>query len=558
MFKKSFSSFLPLLLIFCISLFLRTYKLGTVPYGLHNDEMANTYVGRYILLNGEDLYGNKWPLLYFDKFGDYPPVLPMYISGLGTFILGNNEWGSRILIALIGSIIVFPVYWLALEIFKNKKTALFASLMAAIAPWHIVLSRVNSENVIAVTLFVFGLVGWTRGFAKKTLVLILISFLAFILTYFLYPSFRIIIPLSLLPTIFFLQKEILSDKKLFFSWLILMLMSFVLTLYISSTGWGKGRFDQTSIFNAVSGVNIRTQELIFNESNIFVARVFNNKVIGFFREFLVQYSKYFSPLFLFIQGGLPLVYSVPNNGLLYMGMLILILISAALPKDKKINNNLFLQSIYLLFVTAIPSALTVIDTPNVHRSLPMFIFVIILSSYGFHNLRELKLKKFPIVILPLCLLFLEFIYFAHFYFQHASTSQSIWRNDGNKQLVEYILKNKDKYKSIYMTHEERWLPIYYLFYKNDYDKKYAGKFGLDFKIDKIDNLIFSDSSCPSDWINSNIISKSESLISYKDNLIADKSGCWRPGTEPKFLKAMGEIKRINKTSIFYLSEVKTP
>ena len=61
----------PLLLIFAIALVLRLYRLGTLPITFHEDELLSGYLGRYILQNGFDLYGNKWPLLYFNKFGDY-------------------------------------------------------------------------------------------------------------------------------------------------------------------------------------------------------------------------------------------------------------------------------------------------------------------------------------------------------------------------------------------------------------------------------------------------------------------------------------------------------
>ena len=52
-----------LILIILIAAFLRFYKLGQLPFGFHNDEVMNAYVGRFILENGKDLYGNPWPIL---------------------------------------------------------------------------------------------------------------------------------------------------------------------------------------------------------------------------------------------------------------------------------------------------------------------------------------------------------------------------------------------------------------------------------------------------------------------------------------------------------------
>src|SRR3989344_9325958 len=122
--KKIFSSkgYIILLCILLLSIVLRTIALGSIPGVLQNDEIANTYGSRFILLHGIDLYANPFPLLYLDKFGDFPPVLPMYLSGLGTFLFGNNEFGARILIALFGAIIVLPAFSIGLSIFKNKST----------------------------------------------------------------------------------------------------------------------------------------------------------------------------------------------------------------------------------------------------------------------------------------------------------------------------------------------------------------------------------------------------------------------------------------------------
>ena len=92
-----------LIAVFLLALFLRLYKLGSLPWGLYEEEVTNAYVGRFILQNGVDLYGNRFPLLYFDKFGDSPPVLPLYIAGLATYVFGFTEFGSRFSTAFIGA-----------------------------------------------------------------------------------------------------------------------------------------------------------------------------------------------------------------------------------------------------------------------------------------------------------------------------------------------------------------------------------------------------------------------------------------------------------------------
>ena len=154
-------------LIFLLALVFRIYSLGEIPRSLHNDEIANTYVGRYIIENGVDLYGNKWPLLYFNKFGDYPPVLPMYLSGLGSVLFGNNEFGSRILIAIMGALLIFPMFYIAKLLFKEDKVALFSAFLTAILPWHIVLSRVNAEGIVGLLFFSVAIYLLLKSYERK-------------------------------------------------------------------------------------------------------------------------------------------------------------------------------------------------------------------------------------------------------------------------------------------------------------------------------------------------------------------------------------------------------
>jgi 4-amino-4-deoxy-L-arabinose transferase-like glycosyltransferase len=170
--------------------------------------MMNGYVGRFILLNGKDLYGNRWPLLYFNNFGDFPPILPMYLSGLFTFILGVTPFAIRFPIAIIGSLAIFPTYFLARKVFRRERYAFASAFFLAILPWHIVLSRATAENITATCVFLlttlFLLQYWkTRRLAYFGALVALTGLL-----YFLYASFRVTTPLFFFGSIFLAR-----DKK---------------------------------------------------------------------------------------------------------------------------------------------------------------------------------------------------------------------------------------------------------------------------------------------------------------------------------------------------------
>lgn len=515
-FIKQHKNKLYIIAIFLFALFIRIYRLGSLPFGFHQDEIMNGYVGRFILLNGKDLYGNRWPLIYFDRFGDYPNVIPMYISGLSTFIFGVNEFAVRFPIALIASLAIFPVYILTKWIFKDKKIALMTAFFLALTPWHVVLSRATSECIIGSTVFITAMVLIIKSIKTNNKLLLFLSFLLYGLTYFLYPSFRIIVPASLLPIPLLFKPK---DKTIKLMLIGIIIFFFVLTIYISQTPWGKGRFDQTSIFN-YQGLSIQQKLYLYNTNhpNVFITRLFHNKFITYSKEFLNQYLSYFSPVFLFIQGGLPIRYAIPEQGLFYLTLLIMgfiVLIPFARKVKTNINNFLLLYIIYLILIVPIPSALTINDSPNIHRTALMSILLIFIFTYFFYLIKDIYLKKFNLKYALILFMFIEFIFFWHQYSQHADNYQNLGRNDGFREVIKYVLENKNKYKQIYLPVQGTF-PLYYLFYKNDFNYSYAGRFQTDIRINKIDNINFMDEKCPFKLLQDKDIVKNSFAVGYFD------------------------------------------
>lgn len=496
---KTKKEFLILLFIFLLALFLRFYKLGEIPVYFHQDEVMNGYVGRFVLSNGQDPYGNKWPLLYFNRFGDYPPILPMYLSGVSTFIFGVNEFAVRFPSAFFGALLVLPLFFLGKLIFQDNKTALFASFILAILPWHIVLSRATAEGILGLTFSISAIFLLLKGIRDTRKNLILYALVLFFITYFLYPSFRVLTPLILLPAPFLIEKNIKNLRQvLIFS----IIFFFFLTLWISSTSWGKGRFLQTSIFNNSSVVNeIKASNTALSNdegrNNVLVARIFHNKIIGYFNVLGNQYLSYFSTPFLFVKGGLPTRYNVPDQGLFY-NLIFFLILAAFLPFGKRINNNLFVYLLWLLLIAPIPAALTVDDVPNVHRAVFMIVPVVFLAAFGFSKLEEFthnfKYKSISLVlVVATVLLALEFIYFFHQYSAHEASVKSVLRNGGDKELISYIKENN--FSNVIMPVYDT-LPFYYLFFTNNFNASYAGKFKQDITVGQAENVQFVTSWCP--------------------------------------------------------------
>lgn len=481
-----------LFLIFFLALFLRIHSLSTTPSGFHQDEVVNAYVGRFILAHGVDLYGNHWPLMYFDKHGDFPPVIPMYISALGTYLFGFTQLGARILIAIIGALVIFPMFFIIRKIFRSGQLALLGSLMIAVTPWHVSFSRIGSEGIIAVTVFMYGLWLFFTALSKKNLAFLITSLLLFCSTYFIYPSFRITVPFVLLAAVFIYKKN--SFRYVLIGAAVIALLS---TLYISTTQWGKGRYEQTSLVNKFSGTNNPMNQFIFNENNVLVARIFNNKAVYVGREFIAEYMSYFSPDFLFTRGGKPDWFDVPNTGLFYLAYALLLL-PLFLPflyrKNPDFQWRDFTFILAILFIAPVASALTVEFTPNTHRSILMSAMFIFLFVYGFSLLQNFKFKK-TATSLFFGIFLIEFIFFYHNYFQHVSMYTSVLRGDGNRQTVEYLQQNRNKYDRVYMM-ASGWFPVYYLYFTHNLDAGLIGRFKANLRTDQVDNVKFIETDCP--------------------------------------------------------------
>lgn len=501
-----------ILLIFCVALSLRLYKLANLPFSFHQDEIMNGYVGRFIFLNNIDPNGNFWPLLFFDRFGDYPNVLPMYLSGLSTFIFGVNEFAVRFPIAFLGALGVIPVYLLSKMIFR--KNNFIAPVIYALLPWHIILSRATSEGIIGLTVFTFAILFLLFFIDQKRYRQIFFAAILFLLSYFLYPSFRILAPLVLLGSIFTSKDARL--KKI----LIILTIAFLsFTFYLSTTTWGKGRFLQTSLLHSKQvRESIQNTNIAYyydeGQNNVLTARIFHNKYIGLAREIISQYLAYFSPGFLFLQGGLPSRYVVPGQGLIFISFLLALLLSV-FSKEEHPKSVFYKFIVYLLLISPIPAALTIDDSPNVHRSVFMILPLVFITAEALIRISEIRLVRIRIIYPVLLLFLIEFLYFTHQYTVHTASYKSVYRNDGNKGIVKYLSEIKDNYEKIYLPFNNN-LSLYYLFFTNNFGIKLAQAFRNDFLIDHLDNVYFVENFCPAQSVEFNQINRNSLFVNYGD------------------------------------------
>ncbi len=460
--------------IFLLALLLRVFRLGEYPVGFHVDEVKVGWNALSILKTFRDDQGNFLPL-YYNTFGDYRPTGIFYLSIPAIAIFGNTIFAVRITSALIGALTIIPLYLLAKELFKKDSVGVYSALILAVSPWHIETSRATSEVVISG--FFIVLIIYLSIINKK----IILNLFAIILSYFLYHSSRLLLPIYL--TTLFLTKNI--NKYL-------LLLSISLTIILSFGSASRARLNQVSIFNSE---NVKYELKRSNEPKLFV----------YTRSIIKEYGKYFSSDFLIGESAKPYRYLTLGVGLLnYIDLFLLIIGLYLLVKN---GNYLFP---ILLFISPLASILTVEDSPNLHRSFYMILFIAIIEGYAISQIRH---KKEILTIL-----FISLIYFIYAYFLKSNLhipyqknlyiDSPTYRNVGNIELIEIINKYKNDYKNIYITNFPDNLYSWYAFLNNQNPKQFNSiSLVSNTNERRFENIFFTDTKCPSDYV-----TESKSLV----------------------------------------------
>ena len=287
--------------ILALSFFIRIYDLSSIPLGFHIDEASLGYNGYSLLSTGKDDNNNKLSL-YVDMFGDNRPSGYHYLTVLPVKFLGLNEFATRLPGAIFGAITVIPFFFLAQFLFKSKKISLVSSLLVAIAPWSIVLSRASNETIVSLFLIISGYVLFLVGFQKKQIKYFFISALVLILSFFFYHTPRVFVPLLIFVSILYLYplwKKFETKQKalLLLAFIIISFISFSLVFLIKG---GTGRFSQVNIFGYPQ-IRLLQEEQIREDgvmkTSINLTRFFHNKPLNYSLGFLINYSEYFTGKF---------------------------------------------------------------------------------------------------------------------------------------------------------------------------------------------------------------------------------------------------------------------
>lgn len=455
-----------LVLIFTLGFILRFYQLGNNPPSLDWDEASLGYNAYSLLKTGKDEYGTLWPLA-IRSFGDYKPPLYTYLSIFPILIFGLNEFSTRFISALFGSLAIVIGYLLVKELFPKKSFIFYFlfSFFFSLSPWHLQFSRVAFEANLALFFLMLGIWLFLKGVSSgKYLIL---SFIAFAVSCYGYHSPRLIIPILGLGMFLIYRKELqrqliwLIGSVVIFSFLVLPIVNQIK----SSTA---ARLSSVTVINPDERLSSSIKSLEYDQRRgDILGKLMHNRRIVFAKEILAGYLDHFNFDFLYLSGDSPGRHHAAGVGMLYLWDLPFILIGIFyLLKER--NKNVYL--LILWFLTApVASSLTT-GTPHAVRALfylPTYQIFITLGVSEFIRMVRTNIVPafFVIVIVIFSSFILNFFYYLHMYWKHTPVEYSQWWQYGYKQVVGEGGKIEEDYQKIIVTYHYDQPYIFFLFYK---------------------------------------------------------------------------------------------
>lgn len=498
--------YLILIAIFLLGFLLRIYNLGGVPVSLHRDEAFLGYNAWSILKTGKDMSGAFLPL-HFESFL-YSPAGYSYFSIPFMAIFGLSPFSIRLASSIFGSFTVIILFFFVKELFRDYKKkdhlALFSSLLLAILPWHINLSRTAIENTIVTFFVLLGIWLYLLWIRKKYIGWLIGAFASFFVTFFIYQAPRAFLPIFIPLFIiafwdFFKQKKHLVVISILFAITVI----FPLLLILHSKNLSV-RIRTVSVF-ASEAPQLILDEQIREEGAAHVpeafTRIFHNKLQEYLSVVWENYTDHLSYRFFFTDNAFPDRFRINNAGLLYLWELPFLLLGIWFILHYK--KQVWIILLGWILITPIGSALTSDDIPNLQRTLIMVPALCIVIAYGYIQLLEvIKQKKIVVFVIGITVVVTLYSSIAYLlqYYVHSVSHRTLYRQEGYEELVNKVNELLPQYKKAIVTNRESAPTIFFLVYGNYDPKKFQAetKNSTMHDFDRINfgHYEFSQEECP--------------------------------------------------------------
>lgn len=466
----------PLILLALIVLFgfwLRFQQLDHLE--LFGDEIDVGYQAYSLLKTGHDYKGNFLPL-YLQSMIEWRAPLLMYVTAPFLALFGLNEWGVRMPDVLFGTLSLIILYLLVNSLTKNKKLALFSTLILAISPWHLQYSRAAFEVVLMLFFILAGCLTFWWAEKKNSLPLALLTGLLFALPLYAYNTANIFVPL-LIAALFFLYPNRSKSKKLR---IVLGLTFLVLVLPLVSQiffGHAAERYGTLSVLTNSELIDKIHLFRNYPEINPSVERFFHNKPLTWTKKIAENYVSAFAPHFLVIHGDVTFRHSLHEIGQIFWWQIPFLLLGLyyLCRHWQKWEHRLW---VIWLLIAPLPASLTIDGGYHATRLIFMVVPLTVITAYGitaWPTFSQQFKKRFSLIknLIILAILFLalfEFLNHQHYYYQHYRYDSWRWWHCGYKEAFQALDQVDNDYQRVLIENTYEPALIRYLFWQG-YDPR---------------------------------------------------------------------------------------
>lgn len=486
---KNKKLFVALILAVAVGLFVRAWKINTLPYPPSGDELAFGYYGWSLLNFGTDEYGNKLPM-YFPSIGDYKYPVLAYLNTLPAAIFGLSDITIRFWSLAAGVGIIVLAAMTAEVAFSSGMVGVAAAWMVSLNPWSVALSRASYESNVAVMLAsIFLLVFWKflKGKGGDQRKYLIASMVLFLLTIFCYSATRVFFAAFLSLT--FLATFINKDWRKWTKPVGVVLLLVMLLSFLSFIPWeSRSRAGAVTITNLRHEEKNRLEEL-YVEAGISpihlpprVTWFFHNKWRVVMFSFLKEYTTYFSPRFLFFSGQ-PSNEAIPEMGVLLLVQILLFPVGLLMIIRKMERFEVAMVVAWLL--SAPLAASLTPDGPNMVRSAMMIPAIAMISGYGLVQVINLN-KSRAYKGLAWTALGVGTLWSSLFFLNQLLVQKPVsapWTtHQGTKEMVKDVYQMRNDYKAVAIGEDNY---IAFLYYNQITPKEFLSRSTILEKSDKI-------------------------------------------------------------------------
>ena len=446
-----------LCLIILFSGIVRLVFLDRIPSGINDDELHFVLNAKSIFYGLSNVEGNTNPF----QLGEISSLIFAPIIG----ILPTNLFTARLPYILISCLSIVLIYLITFKITKNFNLAIISTLIAAINPWSIYVSRTSFDAPIAIFFYLLTFYLLTFKKSKYIYLSIITAFLAFNS----YIGTKVLLlPFIIISSYFSWKFNKKNGKHYFFVILasLLITLNFIITLPNQSVGKRVSELATPNSPKISDQVNLERQQSIQSKP---LNYLLTNKYTVYTKNFTQKYFYNFSTDILFLEGDHTATGSLWKMGYFYYIDVLLIIMGIIYLYIK--NRNFLLLIAFFILLSPIPEAIRLDSIPAyVFHSSFQYPFIFILIAAGillFWQIFSNKIFRFSLVLVYL----LSFTNFIDIYFFKSPIYQPESFSFSKRVVSNYLRLENNKNKEIYvLTREPEVLFRSYLFFTDSYQK----------------------------------------------------------------------------------------